>query len=215
MRGSHSCLCSTTWNGQRKTIRNLFAQRQRSGSTCDPIQARTLVLLGARVRKIRGGTEIPTNLKENEMVSHGKMVDIFLCHTSHPIFPATGPPSLGQLRKGRKATTFSKVHSTTRRFSSGACWQAIYCVFTVEFAIRMTLRNQVLTSRTEKHEDHIDLEPEHLTLLTQKQRNMPQARGDSLLQLTENHETLIRKASEQASHVRAVENRQFYITKPF
>ena len=35
---------------------------------------------------------------------------------------------------------------------------------------------------------------------------MPQARGDSLLQLTENHETLIRKASEHAVFATTVEN---------
>ena len=35
---------------KRRQHTNLFAQRQRSGSICDPIQARTLVLPGARVR---------------------------------------------------------------------------------------------------------------------------------------------------------------------
>ena len=34
-----------------------------------------------------------------------------------------------------------------------------------------------------------------------------------MLQLTENQETLIRKASEQAAYARNVENGQFYITK--
>ena len=38
-------------------------------------------------------------------------------------------------------------------------------------------------------------------LTTQKQRTTPQARGDLLLQLTENLETLIRRASEQRQHL--------------
>ena len=39
-----------------------------------------------------------------------------------------------------------------------------------------------------------------------KQRNMPQLRGESVAQLTENHETLILKASEQAAFAKTVEN---------
>ena len=64
-------------------------------------------------------------------------------------------------------------------------------------------------------EEQIDLEPKQLTLITKKKKKkkqqMPQSRGGSLLQLTENHETLIRRASEQAAFARKVENRQFYI----
>ena len=41
---------------------------------------------------------------------------------------------------------------------------------------------------------------------------MPQARGDLLLQLTENLETLIRRASEQTAFARTVEHGQVYIT---
>ena len=41
---------------------------------------------------------------------------------------------------------------------------------------------------------------------------MPQARGDSLLQLTENRETLIQEASEQAAVARTLKNEQFYST---
>ena len=63
--------------------------------------------------------------------------------------------------------------------------------------------NLVPTPR--RAEDEINLQPEQLALITQKQRNMPQARGDSMLPLTENRETLIRTASEQASFSRWVE----------
>ena len=41
---------------------------------------------------------------------------------------------------------------------------------------------------------------------------MPQAGGDSLLQLTKNRETLIHRASEQAAFARTGENEHFYIT---
>ena len=40
---------------------------------------------------------------------------------------------------------------------------------------------------------------------------MPQARSDSMLQLTENRETLIRETSEHAAFARTVEIGQFYI----
>ena len=41
---------------------------------------------------------------------------------------------------------------------------------------------------------------------------MQQARGDSLVQLTENHETMIRKASEQRASARTMVNGHFYST---
>ena len=68
------------------------------------------------------------------------------------------------------------------------------------------IENQIPTPSPAEDEEQLDLEPEQLTLITQKQQTMPQARGDSLLQLTENHETLIRKASEHAVFVTTVEN---------
>ena len=58
-------------------------------------------------------------------------------------------------------------------------------------------------------EEQIDLEPEQLTLFSQKQQTLPQARDDSLLQLTENHEMVIRRASEQTAYARSVEIGQF------
>ena len=47
---------------------------------------------------------------------------------------------------------------------------------------------------------------------TQNQQQIPQVRGESLLQLAANHETLIRRASEQAACARTVESGQFHIT---
>ena len=69
------------------------------------------------------------------------------------------------------------------------------------------------TPRSAEDEEQIDLEPEQLTFTTQKQRNMLQARGVLWLQLAENRETLIRRASEQAAFARTVENEHFYITE--
>ena len=40
------------------------------------------------LRRMRGGTEIPTILKEHDILSQCKWVDVFKCHTSHPMFPA-------------------------------------------------------------------------------------------------------------------------------
>ena len=39
-------------------------------------------------------------------------------------------------------------------------------------------------------------------MITHKQQTVPKVRGDPVLQLTENHETLTRKASEQAAYAR-------------
>ena len=76
----------------------------------------------------------------------------------------------------------------------------------------MRLGSQILTPRTAEVEEQIDLEPEPLTLITQKQQAVPQARGDSLPQPTENRETLIRRGSEQAAFARMVEKGQLCIT---
>ena len=76
----------------------------------------------------------------------------------------------------------------------------------------------VPTPRTAEDEEQIDLDPDQLTLISQKkkkQRKMPQARGDTLLQLTENRETRIRRASREASLAIAVENGQLFITSDF
>ena len=72
--------------------------------------------------------------------------------------------------------------------------------------------NQVHTPRTAEDEEQLDREPEQLTLISHEQQTMPQAPGNSLLQLTENHETPIRRGSEQAAYARTVEHVQFHIT---
>ena len=98
------------------------------------------------------------------------MVDLFKCHTSRPIFPATEPLSLGQLRNGGSgyhfqgtfdnktiliktilATSFLRIYNRTRQWYE--------------------TQNQVPTLRTAGDEEPIDLDPEQLSLITQKQRN--------------------------------------------
>ena len=73
----------------------------------------------------------------------------------------------------------------------------------------MTPKKMVLAPRKSEEEKHIDVDPEQLTLISQRGQNMSQARGDSLLQLTANRETLDHRASEQAEFARTVEIGQF------
>ena len=70
--------------------------------------------------------------------------------------------------------------------------------------------NLVPTPRkSEEEEDEIDLDPEQLTTITQKERNVSQARGDSMLKFTANRETLIHSASEHPKCARTVDIGQF------
>ena len=61
----------------------------------------------------------------------------------------------------------------------------------------MRLKTQVLTPRTAEEKEQIDIDPEPLSTRTQKERNMSQARGDSMLKLIANRETLIHRASDR------------------
>ena len=61
----------------------LFARCQRSGSIRDPIQARTLVLLGAASQSTWWDNEPQGTF--DIIVLH--MVVIFKCHTPQPVFP--------------------------------------------------------------------------------------------------------------------------------
>ena len=156
--------------------------------------------------EIRCGTQIPTTAKDKWDSIALQMVDTFKCRTSYPMFPATEPLPLGQLRKGGRKYHFQGT------FSSKPFWQATHGASTIAFASGMRLRIRYLQPRRAEDEAHMDREPEQLTLITQKQRNVQQSRGDSMQQLTANRETLIRRASEQASFARTLENGQFYIT---
>ena len=171
-----------------RQCRNLFAQCQSCGSMGDQNIARTS---WASRQKIRGGTEIPTNLK-----------DII----PTPYFQQQSHYRLNSWRN-EEATATSKVDSTTRRFSSRPQLTGNErCIYNRTCHWYET-ENQVPTPRTAEDEEQIDLEPEQLTWISQKQQTLPRARGDSLQQITENHETLIRKASQQAACARMTETR--------
>ena len=84
-----------------------------SGSICDHMHARTQMLSGpASENTSWNGNSNETKGKIGFCrIANGKKlrkfgrnthlsVDIFECHTSHPIFPATEPLSFGQWRKG-------------------------------------------------------------------------------------------------------------------
>ena len=62
-----------------------------------------------------------------------------------------------------------------------------------------------------EEEEEIDLDPEQMTTITHKERNMSQARGDSMLKIIAHRKTLIHKASEQAKITRTVDIGQSYI----
>ena len=71
--------------------------------------------------------------------------------------------------------------------------------------------NQVLTLRPAQEEKQIDLESEQLTLIAQKQHNATSSRR-LVVQLTENGETLIQRASEQTAFARTVNVGQFCVS---
>ena len=138
-----------------------------------------------------------------------QMADILKCHTSHPIRQPTEQLSLGQYGK-RRSYHFHGTFETKMLLIMTILASNLLCVYNRNCQW-YEIANQIPTPRTAEHEEQIDLEPEQLTLITHKQQTMTQAGGDSVLP-TENHETRIRKPSEQAVFARTVENGQFYIT---
>ena len=101
------------------------------------------------------------------------MVDAFKCRTSHAKFPATSPLSLGQLRQGGRNYYFQCTFESNNVLSESTLASKLPCIYT----------------RTCQWYDTHRSHPEQLTLTSGNQRDMPQAPGDSLLQLTENRET--------------------------
>ena len=122
------------------------------------------------------------------------MVDIFKCHTSHPIFPATEPSPLGHLRTGGSNCQFQSTFDNKKILIKTPLASILRC-FPIEFASGTRLKTQVLTPRTGEEKEQIDIGPEQLSTSTQKEWNMSQARGDSMLKLIANRETLIHRAS--------------------
>ena len=105
--------------------------------------------------------------KDSGILSHCTWLTYSSVILPIPISPATEPLSLGQLEKGGSNIHFQDIFESKRAFPR-TYWQAIYIVFTIECASGMRLRNQILRPRTAEDEEQIDLEPEQLTLITQK-----------------------------------------------
>ena len=95
------------------------------------------------------------------------MVDIFMCHSSHSIFPTTEPLSLGQLRKGGSNHHFqgtcenNKILIKTKMTSNFRC---------INNRIRQwyETQNQVPAPRTAEDEEKINLEPEQLASVAER-----------------------------------------------
>ena len=96
----------------------------------------------------------------------------------------------------------------TRRLSSRPLWQATCCAFTIVFAENWVPTPRIYIGRRTRDRPR----PRAVDINYAKTAETPQARDDSMLQLTENHETLIRRASEQAEFARTMEIGQFHIT---
>ena len=167
--------CLHTWHQETNSditewaeCRNLLAQWQRSGSIRDTIQARTLVLPGACVRE-----DVVERTSQRTARTMGQCSK-WLTYSSVTL-PTRNFQRQSHYRRDNwgteEAVTISRVHSTTRRFSSRPYWQPISCVFTIEYASCMRLKNHVFTMRTAGDEEPIDLDREQLSLITQKQRN--------------------------------------------
>ena len=72
--------------------------------------------------------------------------------------------------------------------------------------------NLVPTPRKSEEEEEIDVNPQQLTKNTQIERSVSQAWGDSMLKLVANRETLIHRASEQATCASTMDIGTFCIT---
>ena len=125
--------------------RNLLAQWRRGGSICDTIQARTLgrtlVLPGACVRE-----DVVKRTSQRTARTMGQ------CSTWLTYSSVTLPTRNFQRQSHyrldnwgtEEAVTTSRVHSTTRRFSSRPYWQPISCVFTIGYVSGMRLEIRYL-----------------------------------------------------------------------
>ena len=67
---------------------------------------------------------------------HGKwdsvasqMVDILMCHTSHPLFPATAPLSLGQLRNGGRHCHFQGTCENKNTLMITIWARTVLCIY--------------------------------------------------------------------------------------
>ena len=97
----HVCVKRHWMDDKNKKYRNLMAQCQRSGSICDPIEARPMVLPVARVAIFVMERKFQRTSKETRYcLSHCRRLTY--SSVMLPIFPATERLSLGHLRKRRR-----------------------------------------------------------------------------------------------------------------
>ena len=114
-------------------------------------------------QKVRGGMSMSMNLKEHDVVAL-QMVDIFKCHTSHPIFPATEPLSLGQLRKGginHHFPGYIRKQEDSHQYHVGMQFMVF---FTIEDASGVILTEWYFPPRRAENGEQIDLELEWLSV---------------------------------------------------
>ena len=90
MKGSYSCPCSTTFNGQTKAIQIPGCTMRKKWQNLRPRPSQDTGSSWGLRQNIRGGTENPTSLRENEISSQCRCIT-HSSVTSHPIFPATEP----------------------------------------------------------------------------------------------------------------------------
>ena len=136
-------------------------------------------------------------------------VDIFKCHTSHPILPATEPQSLGRLRKGGINEHFQWTFKNKKTLIQTTWASNLSCIYHRNCHWYET-ENQVRTPKCARRRAKRS-RPRAVDMNYAK-TTKPQARGDSVLRLTENRETLMHRASEQAAFARTLEKGEFYIT---
>ena len=125
----------------------------------------------------------------------------------HPIFPATEPLSLGQLRKGGSNCHFQGTFDSKKILINTIVACSLQLLI-IEFASGMRRNIRYLQRDQRKMKSKSISNPISLTVITQEQQTMPQARATTRSESRDAD----RKASEQAAHARTVENGQLYIT---
>ena len=181
-------LCSTTLSGQSKAIQKTCLH------TAKEAAAFATQFKPGHWFFLRLASE-NTWWNGNSNETGGKMSQCTWLTHSSVILP-TRYFQLGQLRKGVRYCHFQGTFEKKKIRIKTILARNLRCIYN-RICPRNETENQHLHREQRKMKSNIDLEPEQLTLITQKQQTMPQARGDSLLQLTENLESLIRRVSER------------------
>ena len=192
MRGSYSCRCSATWNGQRMATQKLVCTMPKKWLHLWPNSSQDIGV--ARVRKYVVDRKFQGTSRNMEVLPHCS----WLTYSS-----VIRPPDIssdraiiawtvGEMWKHYNFLCTSEnkkipIKSILVSNLQGICqWY--------EMRIRYLHREE----RKTKSKSIPNLSSWHW-LRKKKKRNVPQARGDPMLHPTENRETLIRRTSEQAS----------------